>query len=204
MVARSYNGGMWVIIARDVATSSYMDTGLASSTTYQYTVTATSADGFSPPSVPATARTGSLADSLVIQPLVITVTRKQPFNGVVATFTDANTLAAAGSFVAVIRWGDGGIEPGDGRRLERPVHGIRPAQVRRRGPIRRQGGRDDVRAVPGEHRDDQHRDGRRPAADRQAGRENPARPGAAVPSALRPGPTARPIVEGVRGSGLRR
>jgi hypothetical protein len=35
-----------------------------------------------------------------------------PFTGPVATFTDANALAIAGSFAAIIRWGDGSVTRG--------------------------------------------------------------------------------------------
>jgi hypothetical protein len=112
MVERSYNGGMWVIIARGVLAPSYVDTGLADSTTYRYAVMATSGDDYSEPSAPAAARTGSLTDALAIRPLVITAARRQPFSGIVATFSDANPTATADRFVATIRWGDGRVSRG--------------------------------------------------------------------------------------------
>jgi hypothetical protein len=112
MVERRYGGGMWVVIARGVLSPSYADTGLADSTTYQYAVMATSGDGYSEASAPAAARTGLLTDALAIQPLVITTTRRQLFSGIVATFADANATAAAGRFVATIRWGDGRVSRG--------------------------------------------------------------------------------------------
>ncbi len=112
MVERTYNGGMWVIIARSGATPSYADTGLADFTMYQYAVMATSGDGYSDPSAPATARTGPMTDALSIQPMVITATRRQSFSGVVATFTETDVLASSRSFIAVIRWGDGGVSRG--------------------------------------------------------------------------------------------
>lgn len=112
MVERSYNGGMWVIIARDVATPSYVDAGLIDATTYRYAVMATSAGGDSQASVTASATTGARADALAIQPLVIAAARRQPFGGPVATFTDTNLMAASRSFAAVIHWGDGGVSRG--------------------------------------------------------------------------------------------
>jgi hypothetical protein len=112
MVERSYNGGMWVGIARGVLAPSYVDTGLVDSTTYQYAIMATSGDGYSEPSAPAAARTGSLTDALAIRPLVITATRRQPFNGIVATFADANPTATADRFVATVYWGDGRVSRG--------------------------------------------------------------------------------------------
>jgi hypothetical protein len=112
VVERSDDGGMWVIIARGVTTPSYADTGLADATTYQYAVMATSGDGYSQPSATASATTGPVTDALSIQPLVITATRRQPFSGDVATFTDPNALATSGSFIAVIHWGDGDTSRG--------------------------------------------------------------------------------------------
>jgi hypothetical protein len=134
-VERSSQPGMWVVIARDVLGPSYEDTGLASGTTYQYAIMATSGAGYSVASAAASVQTGAapaptgaapvstppapvstppapvstppVADALASQPLVINVTRRQAFRGVVAAFADANVQASAGSFVAMIHWGDG-------------------------------------------------------------------------------------------------
>jgi hypothetical protein len=112
MVERSSGDGTWVVIARGVLAPSYVDAGLAASTTYQYAVMATSGGGDSGPSAPATAQTGPPTDALVIQPLVITAARRQPFKGIVATFADANPTATLDRFVATIHWGDGRVSPG--------------------------------------------------------------------------------------------
>jgi uncharacterized protein (TIGR03118 family) len=46
----------------------------------------------------------------------ITAFVNQPFNGVVATFTDANIYAVAGDFTATVQWGDGKSDTsGDGK-----------------------------------------------------------------------------------------
>jgi hypothetical protein len=112
MVERSSGGGTWVVLARGVLTPSYVDTGLAASTTYQYAIMATSGDGDSGPSAPAAAQTGPLADALAIRPLIITAARGQPFKGIVATFADVNLTATVDRFVATIHWGDGRVSPG--------------------------------------------------------------------------------------------
>lgn len=109
LVERSEADGVWVVIAWDVVGPSYLDTGLTPATSYQYAVLARSAGGLSAASAAAAAQTGSgsRADALAIQPLVIDATRGQVYNGTVATFVDANVLAAPGSFAAIIHWGDG-------------------------------------------------------------------------------------------------
>jgi len=112
MVERSADGGTWVVIARGVLAPSYVDTGLAASTTYQYAIMATSGDGDSDPSAPAAAQTGPPTDALVIQPLVITVARRRPFTGIVATFADVDAAVTAGRFAAIINWGDGRMSRG--------------------------------------------------------------------------------------------
>jgi hypothetical protein len=117
MVEQSDGGGLWTVVASGVAVPSYVATGLANSTTYEYVVMANSSAGLSAASAIASATTstastgttttGTATDGLSIQPMVISVARNQTFSGMVATFADTNLLAAAGSFVAVIRWGDG-------------------------------------------------------------------------------------------------
>ena len=81
------------------------------------------------------AETDAAVDSLSVQPLNIAATRKSPFIGAVATFTDANTLTAAGSFVAMIRWGDGSTSRGTVSGGDGQLHGDRPTYVFRRGPF---------------------------------------------------------------------
>lgn len=112
IVERSVNGGMWTVLASGVVFASYSDSGLLASTTYTYCVLAVSGAGDSPASASAGAETDAQLDSLSAQPLTIAAARRSPFIGAVATFTDANTLTAAGSFVAIIRWGDGSISRG--------------------------------------------------------------------------------------------
>ncbi len=91
----------------------YSDTGLLASTNYTYQVLAVSGAGDSPASAPVGAETEAAVDTLSVQPVTIAATRRSPFVGAVATFTDANTLTASGSFVATIHWGDGQHQPGD-------------------------------------------------------------------------------------------
>lgn len=112
VVERSTSGGMWVLIARGVTATSYADTNLSASTSYQYAVVATVGDAYSAFSATAAAQTGTTGDGLAIEPMVISAARKQVFSGVVATFTDANPLAPAGSFAATIHWGDGRVSTG--------------------------------------------------------------------------------------------
>ena len=92
--------------------TSFEDTGLSGSTSYQYAVVATSNAGTSALSATAAVQTGSSIDALSIQPRVIAIARTQSFSGVVASFADTNVLTPPGSFVATIRWGDGRVSRG--------------------------------------------------------------------------------------------
>ena len=109
ILERSVNGAMWTVLANDVTTPSYTDTGLAASTTYEYCILAANVAGDSAVSPVASAVTSAAVDILSAQPLSILATRRVPFNGAVTTFTDANTATTARSFVAIIHWGDGRI-----------------------------------------------------------------------------------------------
>jgi hypothetical protein len=53
-----------------------------------------------------------VAPNLVVTAQSIQATAGQQFSGVVATFTDVNSSATAGSFTATIDWGDGSISDG--------------------------------------------------------------------------------------------
>ncbi len=112
VVERSADGGPWTVIATGILAPLYFDSGLAPATTYAYDVVATSNGGDSPASLPATAQTSALADALSSQPLTIAATRRLPFTGTITTFTDVNTQTAAGSFVAIVHWGDGSVSRG--------------------------------------------------------------------------------------------
>lgn len=133
IVERSTSGGSWSVIATDVQATDYTDTGLSAGTLYQYAVIALTAAGDSVSSVAASVVTASdpasvsttaagagtasaaavpAADSLAGQPMVVSATQRQSFSGVVAAFTDANVLALASSFVAMIHWGDGHVSRG--------------------------------------------------------------------------------------------
>jgi hypothetical protein len=107
IVERSVDGGNWTVLATGVVSVIYSDTDLLASTDYAYRVIAASGAGESAASATASAVTDSAVDTLSVQSLNIAATRKTPFVGGVATFTDANTLTAAVSFVATIHWGDG-------------------------------------------------------------------------------------------------
>jgi hypothetical protein len=111
-VERMTGGGLWVVIAGGVASTSYVDSGLSASTTYQYAVVATSGDSFSGFSTAASVQTGPIGDGLTIQPMVITVARKLTFSGRVAMFADSGAPASPGSFVATIDWGYGRVSHG--------------------------------------------------------------------------------------------
>jgi hypothetical protein len=100
------------VIATGILAPLYFDSGLEPATTYEYCIVAASNSGDSPASVPVNAQTGAVADALSAQSLSIATTRRLPFTGTVATFTDANALTAAGSFVAIIHWGDGSVSRG--------------------------------------------------------------------------------------------
>ena len=191
MVERSVNGGPWIVIASGVSATSYEDTGLSAGTTYRYAVMARSAAGISAPGASVAVQTGTasapsgpVSDTLTSQPLVVQATRRQPFSGVVATFADANVLAAAARFVATIHWGDGHTRRGTVTRSSQFVV-VRPASLCRRGPIYDQGVRDHGGSVTGRHLDRQHGDGHPRAPGAQEGPGAPSRPGADDPSALR-------------------
>ncbi|HEY3567811.1 MAG TPA: hypothetical protein VGP73_07740 [Thermoanaerobaculia bacterium] len=80
----------------------YADEG---SFTFNVTVTEIGAGGATASSS-ATA-TVTEADQLAGTPVTFTAVSGSPFNGVVATFTDANTANGPGDFAATIDWGDG-------------------------------------------------------------------------------------------------
>jgi hypothetical protein len=102
-------GNAWQAIATNVTTPYYAAMGLGYSTTYAYRVIAVSSAGQSGPSSVAIAQTGPHPDVLAIQPLAISATRRRPYAGPVAIFTDANLTAVPGHFAATIRWGDGAV-----------------------------------------------------------------------------------------------
>jgi hypothetical protein len=112
LVERSRDGSTWTGIATGITTTSFSDVALDPATTYQYCVLAVSSAGASPASAVVIAKTAVEPDVLSAQPLVIMLTPRTPFTGMVATFTDANALAGAGSFSAIIRWGDGAVTRG--------------------------------------------------------------------------------------------
>jgi hypothetical protein len=79
---------------------------------FTFTVTVTEiGPGGATASSSATA-TVTEADQLAGSPVTFTVLAGSPFNGAVATFTDANTANTAGDFTATIDWGDGTTTPG--------------------------------------------------------------------------------------------
>jgi hypothetical protein len=100
------------VIASGVSAPSYSDSGLDASTIYDYCVLAASGAGYSAASATSSAETGVQPDVLSAQALIITPTKGIPFIGSVAIFTDANTSATAGRFVAIIHWGDGAVSRG--------------------------------------------------------------------------------------------
>lgn len=111
IVQVSLDGLTWSTIAGDAIFTSFTESGLLYSTTYDYRVIAASSDGNSPASSVVTATTLAHPDVLAAQSLTIRVTRKTPFTLPVADFTDANTAATAASFIATIHWGDGRSSP---------------------------------------------------------------------------------------------
>jgi hypothetical protein len=58
------------------------------------------------------ATVAAVAPNLFVTAQNLTATSGQTFSGLVATFTDANTSATAGSFTATINWGDGTTSAG--------------------------------------------------------------------------------------------
>ncbi len=70
---------------------------------------AVSSAGQSAPSAVVSARTGVHPDVLTMQPMTVTATRRTPFSGPVAIFTDANPTTTASQFIATIKWGDGAV-----------------------------------------------------------------------------------------------
>ena len=123
IVERSVDGGMWTVLTSGDLFASYSDTGLQASTNYAYRVIAVSGADESDASATADAETAAaagtattptaaLVDSLSVQSLSIAATRKSPFDGAVAAFTDADTSTAASRFVATIHWGDGSVSRG--------------------------------------------------------------------------------------------
>jgi hypothetical protein len=107
IVARAQLGTAWSEVATNLLTTSFSDIGLAYATTYYYCVLAVSSAGRSPISAIVGVQTLAQSDVLSGQSLVIDPTRRASFTGAVATFTDANTAAAAGQFIATINWANG-------------------------------------------------------------------------------------------------
>jgi hypothetical protein len=107
VLERSLDQNSWSVIGSAVTSTSFVDAGLAYSTTYYYRVWAISGAGSSLPSAVVGAVTKAQSDALSGQPLIINATRGQLFIGPVATFTDQNIQAARGQFVATINWGNG-------------------------------------------------------------------------------------------------
>jgi hypothetical protein len=112
VVERSRDRIIWTGIVTGITTTFFSDAGLDPATTYQYRVLAVSGAGVSPAGAVVSVETDAQSDVLSAQPMVITATRRIPFAGIVVTFTDANALAPAGSFAAIIRWGDGSVTQG--------------------------------------------------------------------------------------------
>jgi hypothetical protein len=109
---RSLDGLIWPIIAANVATTGYVDPDLGFSTTYYYRVLAASEAGDSAASSVVSARTAAQAEVLSAHAVVLSLAKKSLFNGIVATFTDANAAIAAARFIATINWGDGTVGKG--------------------------------------------------------------------------------------------
>ncbi len=112
VVERSLDGIAWVWIAPEITTTSFSDVTVDPATTYRYCVLAVNSAGATAASAVVSAETTVPPEVLSAQPLVLTPTRMIPFTGTVATFSDANTTTAAGSFSATIRWGDGAVTRG--------------------------------------------------------------------------------------------
>ena len=154
IVERMTGGGMWVLIARGVVATSFQDTGLPASTTYQYAVVAFSGTSESAFSATATVQTGATTtaqagdERRAIDPADRDDGRPEAViqrgGGHVRRHERAD---AAGELRGDDPLGRRSLEPRDGHRLERPVHRGRPASLPGRGPIHRPGGRDDVRSV---------------------------------------------------------
>jgi hypothetical protein len=107
VVELSLDGLNWSAIAGAVTSNSFAESGLEYATTYDYRVLAVSSAGNSAPSSAVAVTTLTLPDVLTVHSLIIKVTSKAAFTAPIAQYTDANTAAAADSFIATIKWGDG-------------------------------------------------------------------------------------------------
>jgi hypothetical protein len=107
VVERRQSASAWSTIASKIAATSFVNSGLAYSTTYYYLVVAVSSAGASPTSAIASMQTLAQPDVLTGSSLIINASRGTPFVGQVATFKDANAAATVGRFIATINWGDG-------------------------------------------------------------------------------------------------
>ena len=95
----------------DLTSTSYQDTGLDSSTTYYYLVTAVNAQGDeSDASTPASATTP--AGQITATGSDLTGPEGTDISGTIATFTDTQVNTAADDYTASIDWGDGDTSAG--------------------------------------------------------------------------------------------